>query len=318
LIPLKTNWFIGKSKIENILQRYNKVIISKARARSAFIIRTAVRYVAKRYALRAYPPFPRVQQQRCYSHGRDTQPSFAVHEVRRVISTAQAQFLLVLCHSQGYYSYGKGTVPLPCATRTDVIRTAKCYFAPCRVQSLESYRHGTGPFSTCLVPTVWVLFVRAPCTTRTDVIHTARCYFGLCLAVFWPQLVCAGCLPTYRIRGSLSKGWTLPDLPKHATFHPVNSRPAQTSGVKKRISFSLCIRHEVTPSLQSHLAATQCIILTSHYLHKLVKKNRKFRTILCVFNLQVCDSNADLENKNRITLYAGPKWVLYRTSTTNR
>jgi len=75
---------------------------------------------------------------------------------------------------------------VPCTTRPDVTRTARCYFAPCRVQCKGCYRHGTGPFSACLAPTAWILFVRVPCTTRTD-IRTARCYFAPC------PVQCKGC-----------------------------------------------------------------------------------------------------------------------------
>jgi len=41
-------------------------------------------------------------------------------------------------------------VPLPCATRTDVICTAKCYFAPCRVQSGGCYRTAWAHFLLAL------------------------------------------------------------------------------------------------------------------------------------------------------------------------
>jgi len=39
--------------------------------------------------------------------------------------------------------------------------------------------------------------------------------------------------------------WTYPS----AAFHPVSRHPAQTSGIRKRLPFSLCIRPEVTPPL---------------------------------------------------------------------
>jgi len=105
------------------------------------------------------------------------------------------------CASLGSYRHGMGTISdclapipevlfvrhavyLPCmpcpTTRTDVIRTARCYFTPRRVQSEGCYRHRTGPFSTCLAPTAGILLLRVPCTTRTDVIRTARCYFATC------------------------------------------------------------------------------------------------------------------------------------------
>jgi len=64
---------------------------------------------------------------------------------------------------------------------------------------------------------------------------------------FLTPLVCAGCLLT---------GWeaafawaercrTPPDLPEQA----VSTQPAQTSGVRKGLTFSLCIRSEVTTPL---------------------------------------------------------------------
>jgi len=64
---------------------------------------------------------------------------------------------------------------------------------------------------------------------------------------FLTLLVCACCLLT---------GWTAafaraerirthPDLPEQAAFHPVRRRPAQISGVRKRLSFST----EVIPQL---------------------------------------------------------------------
>jgi len=132
-------------------------------ARQCVTLRSVTRFA------RNPPPFQRVLQQRCYSHGRDTQHSFAVHEVRKVISTARAQFLLALCHSQGYYSYGKGTVPLPCATRTDVIRTERCYFAPCRVQRGRTLSARKG-----------VILPLAVCNVK-GIIGTAQAYFLLAL-----------------------------------------------------------------------------------------------------------------------------------------
>jgi len=66
-------------------------------------------------------------------------------------------------------------VRVPCTTRTDVTRTARCYFAPCLVQSCGSYRHGMGTISDCLAPIPEVLFVRhavylsrMPCTYHAD------------------------------------------------------------------------------------------------------------------------------------------------------
>jgi len=47
-------------------------------------------------------------------------------------------------------------------------------------------------------------------------------------------------LPTYRVKGSLCTGRsrTPLDLPEQTAFHPVSRRPAQTSGVRKRLPFS--------------------------------------------------------------------------------
>ena len=77
-----------------------------------------------------------------------------------VIATRYLYFLLALRKPHDHYSYGVGGVPLPCTTRTDVDRTARSSFAPCRVQSVGSYRHGLGTFSACLAPFARVLFVR--------------------------------------------------------------------------------------------------------------------------------------------------------------
>jgi len=102
--------------------------------------------------------------------------------VKGVIGTARAFFSASLPPTAWILF-----VRVPCTTRTDVIRTARCYFAPCRAQCKGYYRHGTGPFSACLAPTAWILFVRVPRTTRTDVIRTARCYFAPC------RVQCKGC-----------------------------------------------------------------------------------------------------------------------------
>jgi len=68
---------------------------------------------------------------------------------------------------------------------------------------------------------------------------------------FLTPLACAGCLLT---------GWeaaftwaercrTPPDLPEQAASNPVSRQPAKTSSVRKRLTFSLCIRSEVTTPL---------------------------------------------------------------------
>ena len=70
---------------------------------------------------------------------------------------------------------------------------------------------------------------------------------------FRALLVCAG---------SLLTGWeaafdraehsrTLPDLPEQTAFHPVSRQPAQTTCVGKRLPFSLWIRPDVAPPLES-------------------------------------------------------------------
>ena len=66
---------------------------------------------------------------------------------------------------------------------------------------------------------------------------------------------CSCGLPIYMTKGSLcsGRGRNPPDLPEQAAFHPVSRRPTQTSGVRKRLPFSMCIRPEVTPPLLSHL-----------------------------------------------------------------
>jgi len=70
-----------------------------------------------------------------------------------VIATRYLYFLLALRKPHDHYSYGVGGVPLPCTTRTGVNRTARSSFAPCRVQSIGSYRHGMGTLYVCLAPT---------------------------------------------------------------------------------------------------------------------------------------------------------------------
>jgi len=42
---------------------------------------------------------------------------------------------------------------------------------------------------------------------------------------------------------------TPPDLPEQASFYPVSRQSALTSGVRKRLPFSLCKRPEVSPPL---------------------------------------------------------------------
>jgi len=47
--------------------------------------------------------------------------------------------------------------------------------------------------------------------------------------------------PTYRMKGSLlgpNDAELPPELPEQAAFHPVSRQPAQTSGVRKHLSFS--------------------------------------------------------------------------------
>jgi len=46
---------------------------------------------------------------------------------------------------------------------------------------------------------------------------------------------------------------TPPDLPEQTAPNPVSRQHAHTSGVRKRLRFSLSIRSEVTPPLGSHL-----------------------------------------------------------------
>ena len=38
-------------------------------------------------------------------------------------------------------------------------------------------------------------------------------------------------------------------MPEQAAFHPVSRRPAQTSGVRKRLPYSIYVRPEMTPTL---------------------------------------------------------------------
>ena len=104
----------------------------------------------------------------------------AACEVHRVIGTAWAHFILAYRHSQGYYSYGRGRVPLPSAGWTDVIRMAGLFFAPCRVRSGGSYPHGLGIFCACLAPIAWIGYYSygIQSTTRTDVTRTARGSFA--------------------------------------------------------------------------------------------------------------------------------------------
>jgi len=50
----------------------------------------------------------------------------------------------------------------------------------------------------------------------------------------------------------LDESRTLSDLSEQAAFHAVSRQPAQTSGVRKRLPFSMCMRSEVTAPLESH------------------------------------------------------------------
>ena len=60
---------------------------------------------------------------------------------------------------------------------------------------------------------------------------------------------------------------TLLDLPEQAASNPVSRQPTQTSGVRKRLPFPLCIRSEVTPPLSSHLV--WCFPFGQKLVHKL-------------------------------------------------
>ena len=63
--------------------------------------------------------------------------------------------------------------------------------------------------------------------------------------------------------GCLLKGWKAafaqaercrihPGLPEHAAFHPASGQPAQTSGVRKRLPFSLCNAWSDSTVIESH------------------------------------------------------------------
>jgi len=71
---------------------------------------------------------------------------------------------------------------------------------------------------------------------------------------FLTPLVCEGCLLTAwkAAFARTERSRAPPDLLPVA-FYPVSRRPAQTSGVRKRLPFSLRIRPEVTPPLERHL-----------------------------------------------------------------
>jgi len=66
---------------------------------------------------------------------------------------------------------------------------------------------------------------------------------------FLTPLVCAGCLLTgwEAAFSRAERGRTPPDLHEQAASNPASRQSAQTSGVRKRLPFSPCIRSEVTP-----------------------------------------------------------------------
>ena len=88
-------------------------------------------------------------------------------------------------------------------------------------------------------------------------------------------LVCAGFLLTgwKAAFARAERSRTPPDLPEEAAFHPVSGRPAQTSGVRKRLPFSLWARPQVTPLLKGHLEAKEKKIM-QYFRFKIYCVNR--------------------------------------------
>jgi len=92
---------------------------------------------------------------------------------------------------------------------------------------------------------------------------------------FLTLLVCAGCLRIARKAAFAlaRRKRTLPDLPEQAAFHPVRRQSAQTSGVRKCLPFSLCIKPEVTSPLDEYFAKSYSLVRMFASLEVMPKEN---------------------------------------------
>jgi len=124
---------------------HKKVIISKARPRIAFIIRTAVRYVAKRYPRFArYASLLRALQQRCYSHSKG------------IFSACLAPTLWVLFVRQRESSDGR-------VLRRRTLSARQCVILPFAVCTVKDV-NGTAP----------AYFLSLPCANCMSTTSTSR------------------------------------------------------------------------------------------------------------------------------------------------